>query len=156
LYNNDGSDMKTVPLFKDEFGFLSNFYISPFNWNGFRWNTVEHAFQASKTKSTYDQERIRTAGTPAIAKRLGREVELRKDWEQIKVSVMTELVWLKFEQNSILINMLLDTGSAELIEGNYWHDNYWGDCYCRKCMKYEGKNMLGFILMEIRQALIDG
>jgi len=146
--------MKTISLFKNEFGFLSNFHISPFVWNGYCWNTVEHAYQAAKAKFFNDRWLIRIAKTPAIAKNLGRSVSLREDWEQVKVSIMTELVWLKFEYNPTLRDKLIDTDPAELVEGNWWHDNFWGDCFCKKCLKQEGKNMLGFILMEVRKDLL--
>lgn len=148
--------MKAIRIsqFKNEFEFLSNFYISPFVWNGYCWNTVEHAYQSAKAKFSNDKWLIRTAKTPAIAKKLGRKVNLRGDWEQVKVSIMTELVWLKFEYNPTLRDMLLNTDSAELIEGNYWHDNFWGDCFCPKCKEGKGKNVLGFILMKVRDGIL--
>jgi len=144
--------VKPILQFRGRFRFLSNFYISPFVWNGFCWITVEHAFQAAKVFSDLTSvfEVIRRAKTPTLAKKLGRTVKLRRDWEQIKISVMTELVWLKFEYNPTLRNMLVDTGSAKLVEGNYWHDNFWGNCFCKKCSTLEGKNILGSILMELR------
>jgi len=49
--------------------------------------------------------------------------------------------------------MLLATLDAELIEGNAWHDNFWGDCFCEKCRDIEGLNVLGNILMRIREEL---
>lgn len=145
--------MKLIPQFKDEFEFLSNFYSSSFVQGTMFWPTVEHAYQAAKTVVPYYQNKIRSAKTPAQAKRFGKQVQLREDWEQVKVSIMTELVWEKFDQNPELRDMLLDTGSAELIEGNWWHDNFWGDCFCQKCTNIKGKNMLGFILMEVRKSL---
>ncbi len=77
--------MRSITYFKDEYGFLSNFYPSPFVWNGFCWPTVEHAYQAAKVKHLEDQWEIRTAKTPAQAKKLGKFVEMREDWEQVKV-----------------------------------------------------------------------
>jgi len=147
-------DMKTIPLFKDKYAFLSNFFSSPFDWNGKYWPTVEHAYQASKAKHPQDQYRIQSAISPAVASKMGREVVIQEDWEKVKVPIMTELVWAKFDQNSELMNKLMDTGSAELIEGNYWHDNFWGDCYCKNCIGQKGKNMLGFILMMIRRDML--
>lgn len=120
------SSMKSITTFRREFEFLSNFYPATFIWNSYSWPTVEHAFQAAKTISDRDFLKVYRAETPGIAKHRGNSVTLRKDWEQIKLKIMTELVWLKFEQNPELLNRLLDTGSAELIEGNWWHDNFWG------------------------------
>jgi len=143
--------MRSISQFKNKYEFLSNFYTSPFVWNKYCWPTVEHAFQAAKAKFSTDKWLIRVAKSPAIAKGKGRRILLRKDWEQVKVSIMTELVWLKFEYNLTLRDKLVNTGRICLIEGNYWHDNFWGDCFCKKCTNQEGKNILGFILMEVRE-----
>jgi len=143
--------VNSISSFKKEFEFLSNFYAASFVQAGFLWPTVEHAYQAAKTTSDYNKRKIRDAKTPGIAKYVGSCVTLREDWEQVKVSIMTELVWLKFEQNSKLRDKLLCTYPIELIEGNYWHDNFWGDCFCKKCTDIKGRNMLGYILMQIRE-----
>jgi len=138
-------------LFKDECDFLSNFYPSPIVWKGTSWPTLEHIYQASKCAHPEDEEPIRRAYYPGVAKKMGRQVLIRGDWERVKVEVMADLVWAKFIQNSDLGKKLIATGDIELVEGNYWHDNFWGDCYCRKCGDVLGKNMLGFILMEVRE-----
>jgi len=54
---------------------------------------------------------------------------------------------LKFTQHSDLKERLLDTHNLELIEGNNWDDTYWGICNGR------GRNMLGMLLMEVRDIL---
>lgn len=142
-----------IPLFAEEYAFLSNFYVAPFKWNGYVWPTVEHAYQAEKTIILYEQEWIKVAKHPGIAKKIGKKVTERENWNVLKISVMTELIWEKFDQCSELHQMLLDTGSAELIEGNYHHDNFWGDCYCKNCKEVKGQNILGFILMQIREVI---
>ena len=146
--------MRSISQFKNEYEFLSNFYTSPFVYNGYCWPTVEHAYQAAKARFPTERWLIRIAKSPAIAKKKGRRILLRKDWEQVKVLIMTELVWLKFEYNPTLRDKLLDTDSAELMEGNYWHDNFWGDCFCKKCEAWPGQNVLGFILEEVRKNYI--
>lgn len=145
--------MKSITSFKNEFEFLSNFYFAFFDWDGHSWPTVEHAFQAAKTPTTSDYDRIRKAEKPGSAKYIGRSIILRDDWEQVKIEIMTELVWYKFYQNLELLAMLLDTDSAILIEGNWHHDNYWGDCFCKNCVGIVGKNMLGSILTCIREEM---
>lgn len=142
-------------LFKDELEFLGNFYASKLVWRGTNWPTVEHAFQAAKCAHPEDEEDIRNANTPGLAKKIGREVLLRPDWERVKVDVMTDLVKIKFDQHPLLAEDLLVTDDEYLEEGNYWHDNFWGDCYCSKCVEKEGKNVLGIILMEIRKSIMD-
>lgn len=38
------------------------------------------------------------------------------------------------------------------VEENYWHDNEWGQCLCEKCVEVKGRNLLGRLLMELREA----
>ena len=133
-----------ILFFKDEWSFLSNFAPSPVFYDGLAYGTVEHAFQAAKTLD-HDQ-RILIAGetTPGRAKRAGRKVTLRTDWEDIKYGVMRTLVSLKFTANPDLAVKLLATGNRHLEEGNEWRDIVWGKC------DGIGRNWLGLILMEIR------
>jgi ribA/ribD-fused uncharacterized protein len=90
---------------------------------------------------------IRSALTPGKAKRLGRKVTLRANWELIKIDVMLDLVRQKF-QDPDLAWMLINTGDAELIEGNHWGDKFWGVC------NGEGENHLGKILMQVRDEIL--
>ena len=147
-------------LFKDELHFLSNFYPAKIIYRGTSWPTTEHAFQAAKCKDGVEDENIRNAPSPSAAKRMGRRVECRHNWEEVKVDIMTEIVLLKFRQHTDLREKLLATVDPdsplyhiELEEGNFWHDNFWGNCYCQKCYGIEGKNALGIILMEVRELL---
>ena len=87
------------------------------------------------------------------AKRWSHTIKVRSDWEDIKVAVMDELILIKFETDEELRKKLLETGNAELIEGNTWHDNFWGSCICEKCGN-KGKNVLGKILMNVRNVLV--
>lgn len=145
--------MEKIEKFDGQYAFLSNFYDSPLPTNGGEviYPTVEHYFQAMKTENPRERERIRLAPTPGKAKRLGRNVNLRADWEEVKQSVMKYALIKKFNNNPELKSLLLETGDAELVEGNDWHDNYWGNCSCAKCANIPGANHLGKLLMEIRE-----
>lgn len=145
--------MQPIESFTDQYRFLSNFFPSPFEWSQRIWPTVEHAFQAAKSLNQGEQELIRSCPTPGKAKRAGKKVLLRPDWEEVKFEVMLELVRLKFQHNLDLAAKLLATGEAELIEGNLWHDNIWGKCCCEQCAETAGENLLGRILMQVRQEL---
>jgi ribA/ribD-fused uncharacterized protein len=140
-----------INKFDNEYAFLSNFFCSMFSWKGEDWRTVEHAFQGAKTSDPVDKTRIRIADSPGYAKKLGRKVDLRSDWEDVKIEIMAELVCAKFDQHPELMKRLRATGDAELVKGNYWHDNFWGDCTCKKCKSIEGENVLGQILMIVRK-----
>lgn len=142
-----------IDVFDGKYAFLSNFYEHPFMFDGKVYRTAEHAFQAMKATNEADHEMIRNAATPGQAKRLGRKIKLRSDWEQIKEIVMLDVVRSKFAVPE-LGQMLMDTKDAYLIEGTTWHDNTWGNCTCERCKNIEGKNYLGKILMSVRQDLI--
>jgi len=136
-----------ISEFIDEFDFLSNFYPAETMYDGIVYPTSEHAFAAAKSLDLSERDRILQEVTPGRAKRLGRRIELRRDWEDVKVRIMKQLVLDKFTRNSDLMMRLLETGSEELIEGNNWGDKFWGVC------DGEGQNYLGIILMEVRDIL---
>lgn len=132
-----------IERFVGKHAFLSNFHPAPFVWFGIEWATAEHAFQASKTHDQRQRERIRAATTFGAAKRLGRRVDLRADWERVKDDLMCSILVAKFGVSE-LRDALLATGDAELIEGNTWGDTYWRIC------NSEGRNQLGRTLIRVR------
>jgi ribA/ribD-fused uncharacterized protein len=140
-----------IAKFEGKDAFLSNFASSPINYEGITYPTVEHAFQAAKTLSTEERATIAAMATPGQAKRAGRRVSLRSDWETVKFSVMEECLRLKFA-DPVLRKKLLNTGDLVLVEGNTWHDNIWGSCTCPNCGN-RGGNALGQMLMSIREEL---
>ena len=141
--------------FEGKYAFLSNFFPSSILYEGIVYPTNEHFFQAMKTLNQEERKKIAAADTPGKAKRLGRHVQLRADWEQIKVDVMRTGLMLKFT-DAELAQKLIDTGDEELIEGNWWHDNTWGSCFCSDCINKPGRNLLGMLLMELRKELVYG
>lgn len=141
-----------IDFFDGSYRFLSNYYISPFVLHSIEYQSVEHFFQATKAQFVYERDRIIAAPTPGKAKRLGKGVALRPDWEEIKEDVMMQGLREKFNIPE-LREKLLATGDQELIEGNIWHDNIWGDCRCSKCYSTKGQNKLGKLLMQLRQEI---
>lgn len=135
-----------ITIFKGDNFFLSNFFVAPVVYQGIRFENNEAAYQAAKCP-----ERMRDfcGLSPQAAKRLGRRVELRPDWETVKYDVMYQVCKAKFTQNSDLLDKLLATGDAELVEGNTWGDQVWGIC------NGVGENHLGKTLMRIRSELRD-
>jgi len=142
--------MKKIEEFQGDYRFLSNFYPSPFEYEGKQWPTVEHAFQALKSLSVDEQETIRNLSSPSEAKKAGKQVNLRTDWEDVKIPLMRSLVYQKFLQNENLKNKLLETEDAILEEGNNWNDVTYGIC---PPGSGNGQNKLGKILMEIRSKI---
>ena len=84
-----------------------------------------------------------------VSPRLGRRIELRPDWEEVKIEIMRQVLKSKFTHNPELREKLIATGNTELIEGNNWNDRFWGVC------RGVGKNHLGKLLMEIRAELVN-
>jgi ribA/ribD-fused uncharacterized protein len=142
---------KTIDVFHGAWEFLSNFYPCTIHYNGNNFPTVEHAFQAAKSRDPMFWYKIKEipAKDAGKAKRFGRSARLRSDWDIIKLSLMERFLMQKFSQAG-LREELLSTEGCDLVEGNYWHDNYWGDCKCKKCISKEGQNHLGKLLMKVR------
>jgi ribA/ribD-fused uncharacterized protein len=133
----------------DEYGCFSNFAPYPIQVDGKQWQTSEHYFQAQKFEGAQHQEAIRRTKSPMIAARMGRDRKkpLRRDWESVKVAIMRKAVRAKFTQHEDLRRILLSTSDARIVEHTE-NDSYWGDGG-----DGSGKNMLGRILMEIREEL---
>src|SRR5437016_1195870 len=119
----------------EAYGGFSNFAPYPIALRGKRWPTSEHYFQAQKFLDPKAREEVRRAS------------RLRPDWEAVKVGVMREALEAKFRQHEDLERLLLSTGDARLVEHTE-NDAFWGDGG-----DGSGRNMLGQLLMELRQKL---
>jgi hypothetical protein len=139
--------MEAIRSFSGQYCWLSNFGLAPVMFEGVLYPTSEHAYQAAKSLSPSVRDMILAAPSPGIAKRLGRSIKLRDDWESVKLDVMTTILRDKYARHPLLAQALLATGDAELIEGNHWGDRFWGVC------DGTGENHLGRILMAIRADL---
>lgn len=133
---------------EDEYGCFSNFYPSLILVDGKEWATVEHYFQAQKTELPELREEVRCAATPLAAKRLGRKLEIRGDWEELKYAVMCHGLRKKFDQHPDLKKVLVGTGDAEIYEDSPF-DKIWGTG--QRGGVGTGQNLLGKALMQIRE-----
>lgn len=133
-----------ISEFRGKYYFLSNFYSSPVYYRGMTFRNAEAAFHAQKDRSRASEF---TRLNPSEAKRLGRRVRLRCDWDDVKDNVMFEVVMAKFGGSQTLTDALLATGDEKLVEGNTWGDRYWGVC------DGKGLNKLGGILERVRDNL---
>jgi ribA/ribD-fused uncharacterized protein len=136
----------SIEAFDGEFRWLSNFHPAPVQLEGVSYPSVEHAYQAAKTTPAH-RARFRV-GTAAQAKKAGRSVPMRPDWDSVKVEVMRSLLQQKFSPGSVLAEKLVATAPRQIVEGNWWGDTFWGVCRGR------GQNMLGELLMQQRVALL--
>ena len=137
-----------INSFQGNYHFLSNFYSCPVTWDGITYQNSEAAFQSAKVLDK--NIRLTFANlNPSDAKRKGRHVVLRPDWEDVKYDIMYEIVLAKFSQNDTLKRKLLETHHQYLEEGNTWGDKVWGTVHGL------GENHLGKILMGVRNVLRD-
>lgn len=140
--------MYKIDNFRGRYFFLSNFYPAVVEYEGLTYKSSEAAFQAAKTLSEKERRKF-TLLNPSESKREGRRVKLRADWESVKNQVMYDVVYDKFTRDPDLKHLLIMTQGIELVEGNTWGEVYWGVCEGR------GDNMLGKILMQVRDKLIE-
>ena len=146
-----------IMSFKGGYDWLSNFYPCDVDINVHfdsdnsiytaHFSNAEAAFQACKCMTFSEFKQFEKLG-PSEAKKLGRKVKLRDDWEETKVNVMKQILHQKFIQNIELADRLIETYPHQLIEGNTWNDKFWGVC------DGVGENMLGKCLMSVRLELI--
>lgn len=139
-------DDNNIKGFFGDYHYLSNFHECPVIHEGILYGSSEAAYQAAKTLNL--KERLRFVDmSPSKSKREGYLVQLRPDWEDVKVQVMGEIVKDKFTRNEDLKQLLLSTDDKFLEESNWWQDIFWGVC------KGKGENWLGRILMAVRTDL---
>ena len=138
--------MRKINYFKNEHSFLSNFYPVQITIDGITYCSVEHAYVAMKTLDIEIRKKISLMDRPGEVKKFGRTIQLRSDWDHVKLPLMMGLLCIKF-QNPELKLMLKSTGSDYLEEGNWWGDTFWGVCHGT------GENNLGKLLMQIRSQI---
>jgi hypothetical protein len=137
-------DENNIKGFFGDFRYLSNFEECEVYFEGVLYPSTEAAYQAAK--SLNPEIRKKFLGLPANqTKKLGREIKIREDWEDVKYDVMSSIVFDKFYRHLHLRKLLLETGDKYIEETNHWKDVYWGVC------NGEGKNNLGKILIAIRE-----
>ena len=136
-----------INSFRGEYRFLSNFFPCDVFYEGIYYTSSENAYQAAKT-SDYDTKLKISKMTAAESKKAGRELQRDPEFEINKVGIMEKILRAKF--NSFHLWDKLISTKGLLIEGNTWHDNTWGMCICEACANKEKHNLLGRLLMKIR------
>lgn len=135
------------------YGCFSNFFQADVNWQGLKWRSSEHAYQAAKFSPDQPypgenitiREKIRKTSSCRAAKDIGsnRSLGILANWDDVKYGIMLEIVRAKFSQRESFKQLLLNTGDEELIEDSPLITS--GD------VARMGKNWLGKVLMEIRE-----
>jgi N-glycosidase YbiA len=135
---------KIIDSFHGEYRWLSNFWIHDTE----NMLSVEHYYQAAKATNAEDYARVLTCKTPGEAKKMGKEIICRADWEDVRLTLMEHFLREKFFWNTALAAKLKTTSDCLLVEGNTWGDKFWGVC------DGEGQNHLGKLLMKIRDEFL--
>ena len=142
-----------ITSFDGEYSFLSNFAECEVIYESEFYPTVEHAYVAAKTSDLELRKVIQALEYPGQAKRFGRKLKLIDNFDLRKTNIMLGLLRQKFYQPKFR-ELLLNTGTETIIEGNTWNDQFWGATYDINSDKWVGKNMLGMYITSIRLELI--
>lgn len=132
------------------YGAFSNLYLREIEFEGRTYPTSEHAYQAGKASKPAVREWILSAPTPALAAMAAHGLyvwDVVPTWAQTKFDRMRAVLRAKFEQHPDLMDLLLSTGDARLVETgtvNNAVNRLWGEVDGR------GENKLGVMLMELR------
>lgn len=133
-------EIHAIRGFEGNYRWLSNFIGAP------NEPTVEHRYQAAKAIDRAEAESVLATPTAAAAKKMGRTITVRPDWDAVKLETMRQLLQDKFSREPFR-SKLISTGEAEIIEENHWNDTFWGVC------KGVGENHLGRLLMDLRREI---
>jgi hypothetical protein len=134
------------------YGAFSNLFKRPLIFDGQTYPTAEHAYQAGKAAKPEVRDWILAAPTPSLAAMAAHGLyrwDVVEDWATIKLDRMRGVLRVKFKAND-LRTLLLSTGDARLVEAgttNNAVNRFWGE------VNGKGENMLGQMLMELRDEL---
>lgn len=135
------------------FGAFSNLFRREIVLEGQTYATAEHAYQAGKAAKAKVREWILSAPSPSLVAMAAHGLytwDIVPDWSKTKFDRMRKVLRTKFSQHEDLRVLLLSTGSARLVEAGRTDNavnREWGE------VNGKGKNMLGVLLMEIREEL---
>jgi ribA/ribD-fused uncharacterized protein len=142
---------KVVGFYPREFYVLDNFSSFQVDWRGRSWPTSEHAYQASHFFETTPElvEEIFNARSAHEAYKLAKANANKapENWNDVKVSIMEDILRCKLEQNPYVKQKLLETLDVQIIEDSP-KDSFWGWGPNRN-----GRNELGKIWMRLRNEL---
>lgn len=143
--------------------YMSNWYKSEFVLHGLTFNCAEQYMMYSKAMvfdDTYHAQKIMETKSQAKQKGYGRKVRNYNDdvWSEVRVEVVYDALMAKFRQNDDIREQLLSTGDLHLVEASPY-DQIWGigmdedDPDATNPEKWDGDNLLGEVLMVVREHL---
>lgn len=135
------------------FGAFSNLFKRSIIFDGQEYPTSEHAYQAGKPRKEAVRKWLMDAPSPALLAMAAHGLyvwDVSPDWSKTKFIRMKRVLMAKFTQHQDLKELLLSTGTARLVESatvDNAVNRLWGE------VNGVGKNMLGVLLMEVREEL---
>jgi ribA/ribD-fused uncharacterized protein len=139
-----------ITQFRGEYSWLSNFAPADTLLDGVIYPSVEHAFQSAKSTDLEWKKFCYHTESAGAVKKASRRVQLVDGWNSLRLEVMMTCLVQKFTHESYQYrDLLIQTGTQEIQEGNLWNDKFWGVCL----KTGEGRNALGKMIMLIRSNL---
>jgi ribA/ribD-fused uncharacterized protein len=148
------SEIKFYRSNEKPYGIFSNLYRRNFEFEGRKYPTAEHAYQAGKPRRITVQKWLLRAPSPSLVAMAAHGLytwEIASNWSEIKYDRMRQVLRAKFSQHEDLKNILISTGQARLVEVGKVDspvNRTWGE------VNGKGQNLLGVMLMELRLELI--
>lgn len=141
--------MIAIPYYETSNFIFSNFSAHTIEFNGVQYQTAEHAYHAQKFEDKGLCTQIQSCSSPLAAWQLSRKLRAhcRKDWDSVKVEILTAIIRAKIAQHPEVEKVLLATGEEEILEINP-NDEFWGNG-----ADGNGQNQTGKIWMQLRAEL---
>lgn len=133
-----------------DYGYLSNLFRRKVKFENRVFRSSEDAYQFGKPLDGMTAEWLISAPKPHLCAMAAHGLlafDITPHWQEMKVDRMRDVLRAKFGQHEDLKQNLIDTGDAVLIEDSKT-DAFWGIG-----KKRNGKNMLGILLMQVREEL---
>ncbi|HAT68474.1 MAG: hypothetical protein A2481_01435 [Candidatus Yonathbacteria bacterium RIFOXYC2_FULL_47_9] len=145
-----GDNEKQIFFYEHEFYVFSNYSSFMLEWKGKLYPTSEHAYHSEKFEDETLKEQLRNTRSAHDSQRFANEHkdERRKDWDDIKLEIMKEILKTKVSQHPYVMKKLVESGDKELVEDS-WRDDFWG-----WGPNKDGENHLGKLWMEVRRELV--
>ena len=150
-----GNEIRFYRASEKPYGAFSNLYEREVEFEGEVFPTSEHAYQAGKPRKEAVRNWVLSAPSPSLVAMAAHGLywwDIRPGWSKTKFDRMKQVLTAKFTQHEDLLELLLSTGNARLVESATVDNDVnrtWGE------VKGKGKNMLGVLLMEVREDLRD-
>ena len=141
-----------IGFYPREFYCLDNFSSFKVEWDGYLYTSLEEAYQTAKFLKSAPEiaEEIKKSHSAHEAQKISfaNKDKVRSDWQEVKLTIMEELLRKKLQQNPYVKQKLLQTKDYIIVEDSP-KDNFWGWGKDRT-----GENHLGKLWMKLRDELL--